>query len=206
MSPRAFHVAAGAMTAFTVLPGRCRRALPPWRHGATSGQIARQYAAPHDSSAAARARDTSRIDRDDCCGARPAWHIWALLQILLPRSRSQPPRRGVSFRVTFLARLPGGSRGSGAGLLQGRWYGVRASRRARRQNESPRREPSDLRARLSMLRRCYRQAVSSFDLAHLAGTVAGDRAGVRPGTLAIWSERGRFEKGTRFKFFDEGKS
>src|SRR5262245_8993363 len=44
MSPRAFHVAAGAMTAFTVLPGRCRRALPPWRHGAMSGHIARQYA------------------------------------------------------------------------------------------------------------------------------------------------------------------
>src|SRR5262249_26221488 len=83
---------------------------------------------------------------------------------------------------------------------QGRGCGVRVSRHAVRQNKSPRREPCDRHARLSMLRRCYRQAVSSFDLAHLAGTVAGDRAGVRPGTLAIWSERGRFEKGTRFKF------
>jgi hypothetical protein len=56
MSPRGFHVAAGAMTAFTALPDRCRRALPPWRHGATSGHIARQYATPHDSCVAVRAR------------------------------------------------------------------------------------------------------------------------------------------------------
>src|SRR5262245_17050563 len=205
MSPRAFHVAAGAMTAFTVLPGRCRRALPPWRHGAMLGHIARQYAAPHDSCAAARARDTSRIDRDDCCGARPAWHIWALLQILLPRSRSDHRAGAPHFNHGF-GWIAGSASTYRRSRPQGRGCGVRVSRHAVRQNESPRREPCDRHARLSMLRRCYRQAVSSFDLAHLAGTVAGDRAGVRPGTLAIWSERGRFEKGTRFKFFDEGKS
>src|SRR5436305_14944166 len=82
------------------------------------------------------------------------------------------------------AGLPGGLRDNDADRRQGRWCGVRVSRHGVRQNESPRREPFGLHARLSTLRRCCMQAVSSFDLAHLAGTVAGDRAGVRPGTLA----------------------
>lgn len=132
--PAAFH-AAGSAIRVTVIPGRALRVLLSWPHGAAAGRIGRQSAAPRDWCAAARAPDTSQIDRDDSCGEMPACRIWALFQILSPRSRSQPPRRGVSFRVMLLDRLPGDFRGSGAGHPRGRGCAFHASRHAMRQSE-----------------------------------------------------------------------
>ena len=98
--------------------------------------------------------------------------------LTLPRPWSRP-RPGRFISVMAWARAPGAFRDSGADRPQGRWCGVRASRRAMRQSEWLHRETCDPHVRLRTLRRCCRQAVYSCDLAHLAGTVAGDRAGVR---------------------------
>jgi hypothetical protein len=48
MVPAPFHVVGSVFTRVTVIPGRGRRALLSWRHGAGANHIGRQSVAPRD--------------------------------------------------------------------------------------------------------------------------------------------------------------